>query len=204
MIRQPIIATLGHVDHGKTSLLDRIRGTTIAAKEAGAITQAIGASAVPLEVIKKLCGPLLEQFKIKFTLPGLLFIDTPGHEVFTNLRKRGGSVADLAIVVIDITQGVQPQTKEAIELLKRFKTPFVIAANKIDLITSWKTFDLCFSKNFQQQTASAKDYFQKKLYDLIGQLAELGFDSELYYKISDYTKQVAIIPVSAKTGEGVA
>src|SRR3989304_4792215 len=109
MMRQPIITVMGHVDHGKTSLLDYIRSSTIVLKEAGAITQSIGASSVPLDVIQKLCGPLLERFKLKFTIPGLLFIDTPGHEAFTNLRRRGGSVADIAIVVIDITQGVQPQ-----------------------------------------------------------------------------------------------
>ncbi|MCX6774801.1 MAG: GTP-binding protein, partial [DPANN group archaeon] len=120
------MTVMGHVDHGKTSLLDYIRGTAVAAREAGAITQHVGASSVPLDVIQKLCGPLLEKFKLKFTIPGLLFIDTPGHEVFTNLRKRGGSIADLAIVVIDIMQGIQPQTKEAIELLKNFKVPFVI------------------------------------------------------------------------------
>lgn len=203
-VRQPIIATLGHVDHGKTSLLDRIRGTAVAAKEAGAITQAIGASTVPLSVIKKICGPLLESFKIKFSLPGLLFIDTPGHEVFTNLRRRGGSVADLAIVVIDITQGIQPQTEEALQLLRQFKVPFVVAANKIDLIAGWKSHDSCFMRNFPLQSENTKDLFEKKLYSLVGQLAQLNYNAELYLKIQDYTKQVAIVPVSAKTGEGVA
>jgi translation initiation factor 5B len=204
MIRQPIITVLGHVDHGKTSLLDYIRSTTVAAREAGAITQHVGASSVPLDVIKKLCGSLLESFKIKFTIPGLLFIDTPGHEIFTNLRKRGGSIADLAIVVIDIMQGVQPQTKEAIDLLKNSKVPFVIAANKIDLIVGWKTFDTLFVQNFSKQTQLTKEHFNKKLYELVGQISELGFDSDIYTKIDDYTKRVAIVPVSAKTGEGVA
>ncbi|MGC9058380.1 MAG: translation initiation factor IF-2 [Candidatus Nanoarchaeia archaeon] len=204
VVRQPIIVTLGHVDHGKTSLLDKIRGTSIVAKEAGAITQAIGASSVPLEVIRKLCGPLLEDFKIEFTIPGLLFIDTPGHEVFTNLRKRGGSVADLAIVVIDIMQGVQPQTKEALDLLRSYKVPFVVAANKIDLIAGWKSHDSCFLRNYALQTQTTKELFEKKFYTLVGQLAEIGFNSELYSKISDYTKQIAIVPISAKTGEGIA
>ena len=204
MIRQPIITVMGHVDHGKTSLLDYIRGTTVAAKEAGAITQHVGASSVPLDVIKKLCGPLLEKFKLKFTIPGLLFIDTPGHEVFTNLRKRGGSIADLAIVVIDIMQGMQPQTKEAIDLLKNFKVPFVIAANKVDLITGWKTHDLIFTKNLEKQIVLSKEQFNKKFYELVGQVAQLGFDSDLYTQVEDYTKRVAIVPVSAKTGEGIA
>ena len=138
MIRQPIITVLGHVDHGKTTLLDYLRGTAVAAKEAGLITQHIGATEVPMETIKKNCGNLLDRFSLKFTLTGLLFIDTPGHEAFTNLRKRGGSVADLAIVIIDINQGIQPQTKEAIEILKTFKVPFIIAVNKIDMITGLK------------------------------------------------------------------
>jgi len=204
MIRQPIITVMGHVDHGKTSVLDYIRGTTVAAREAGAITQHVGASSVPLEVIQKLCGPLLEKFKIKFTIPGLLFIDTPGHEVFTNLRKRGGSIADLAIIVIDIMQGIQPQTKEAIDLLKNSKVPFVVAANKIDLIAGWKTHNTVHIQNFPMQTQMAKEQFDKKLYELVGQISECGFDSDIYTKVDDYTKRVAIIPISAKTGEGIA
>ena len=204
MIRQPIITVMGHVDHGKTSVLDYIRGTTVAAREAGAITQHVGASSVPLEVIQKLCGPLLEKFKIKFTIPGLLFIDTPGHEVFTNLRKRGGSIADLAIIVIDIMQGIQPQTKEAIDLLKNSKVPFVVAANKIDLIAGWKTHNTVHIQNFPMQTQMAKEQFDKKLYELVGQISDCGFDSDIYTKVDDYTKRVAIIPISAKTGEGIA
>lgn len=176
----------------------------MAAREAGAITQHVGASSVPLEVIKKFCGPLLERFKIKFTIPGLLFIDTPGHEVFTNLRKRGGSIADLAVVVIDIMQGMQPQTREAIDLLKNFKVPFVVAVNKIDLIAGWKTHEQIFTKNLGKQIKLAKEQFDKKLYELVGQLSQLGFDSDIYTKVETYTKQIAIIPISAKTGEGIA
>ena len=137
MIRQPIICVMGHVDHGKTTLLDRIRNSAIAAKEVGGITQHIGASEVPIEVISEICGPLLKSGGMKMMIPGLLFIDTPGHEAFTNLRQRGGSVADLAILVVDITKGFEPQTVEAIEILKQYKTPFIIAANKVDLITGW-------------------------------------------------------------------
>jgi len=204
MIRQPIITVLGHVDHGKTSLLDYIRGTTVAAREAGAITQHVGASSVPLDVIKKLCGPLLDKFKIKFTIPGLLFIDTPGHEVFTNLRKRGGSAADFAIVVIDIMQGMQPQTKEAIEILKTFKVPFVVAANKIDLIQGWKPHSNIFAQNFEKQITATKEVFDKRFYTLVGQLSEqTGFDSDLFTKVDNYQKKIAIVPISAKTGEGI-
>ena len=123
MIRKPIITVLGHVDHGKTSFLDRVRGTAVAAHEAGAITQHIGATEVPIGVITKLAGEMIEKYGFKISLSGLLFIDTPGHEAFTNLRKRGGSIADLAVLVVDIMQGVQPQTVEAIEILKTFKVP---------------------------------------------------------------------------------
>ena len=203
-IRQPIITVLGHVDHGKTLLLDYIRGTTIAAREAGAITQHIGATEIPLDVIKKVCGQLLERFKLKFTIPGLLFIDTPGHEAFTNLRRRGGSVADLAVVVIDIMQGVQPQTREAIDILRAFKVPFVVAANKIDLINGWKGHSKVFVENFEKQLPATKEFFEDRFYKLVGQLSELGFDSDLYTRIEDYTKKIAIVPLSAKTGEGVA
>ncbi len=204
MIRQPIITVLGHVDHGKTSVLDYIRHTTLAQREAGQITQHIGATEVPLDTIKKICGPLLQKFKLQFTIPGLLFIDTPGHEAFTNLRKRGGSIADLAIVVIDIMQGVQPQTIEAIQILKAFKVPFIVAANKVDLIVGWKQTTNVFTQNLTKQLQMSKDQFDNKFYKLVGQLSELGFNSELYSRVDDYTKTISIVPVSAKTGEGMA
>ena len=136
-VRQPIVSVLGHVDHGKTSLLDFIRGSTVAARESGAITQHIGATEAPIEAIYNVCGDLLKGKK--FTLPGLLFIDTPGHHAFTTLRTRGGSLADIAIVVVDITEGFKPQTYESINILKQYKTPFIIAANKIDNISGWQT-----------------------------------------------------------------
>ncbi len=202
MIRQPIITVLGHVDHGKTSIADYIRGTTLAEREAGKITQHIGASEIPIDAIKKLCGNLM--FKVNFTIPGLLLIDTPGHEAFANLRKRGGSIADLAVLVIDIMQGIQLQTKEAIEILKTFKVPFVIAANKVDLLNSWKSHDKVFIKNLPKQLATAKQHFESRFYTIVGQLSNLGFNSNLYDKVENYQKEVGIVPVSAKTGEGVA
>src|SRR4030067_1272727 len=133
-IRSPILVLLGHVDHGKTSLVDRIRGTAIAKGEPGAITQYISASCVPSEVIKKACGHMLKKMGIELDIPGLLWIDCPGHEAFTTLRKRGGAIADLAILVVDINEGFKPQTDESLNYLKQFKTPFVVAATKIDRI----------------------------------------------------------------------
>ena len=136
--REPIISVLGHVDHGKTTLLDWIRGTVVASREAGGITQHIGATDVPFDAIRKICGPLMNSLSAKVKIRGLLFVDTPGHEAFTNLRKRGGSVADLAILVADINEGLMPQSIEAIQILKQYRTPFVIAANKIDAISGWR------------------------------------------------------------------
>ena len=113
-IRSPIVSVLGHVDHGKSSILDAVRESNILKTEAGAITQAIGASIVPIDIIKNKCGKLLDSLKMDFTIPGLLFIDTPGHAAFTSLRKRGGALADIAVVVVDINEGFKPQTIEAI------------------------------------------------------------------------------------------
>jgi len=203
-LRSPIVAVLGHVDHGKTLLLDRIRGTSVAEREAGAITQHVGASFIPIEVIKKKCADLIKKYKFELTIPGLLFIDTPGHEAFTNLRKRGGSIADIAILVIDITQGIQPQTKEAIEILKINKVPFIVAANKIDLINGWLPKEnKCFLDTSQEQRQHVIDLLEQKIYELIAQLSEEGFNAERFDRVKDFTKEVIIIPVSAKTGEGI-
>ncbi len=205
MIRQPIIVVMGHVDHGKTSLLDRIRSTTIAAKEAGGITQHIGASEVPIDVIEKICGPMLQSMGTKITIPGLLFIDTPGHEAFTNLRKRGGSASDLAILVVDITKGFEPQTIEAVNILKEYKTPFVIAANKIDLVTGWiNSKSKSFVSALEKQSTGVKQDLENRIFELIGRVSELGFTSERFDRIKSFQKELAIIPISAKTGEGIA
>jgi translation initiation factor 5B len=202
-IRSPIVSVLGHVDHGKTTLLDKIRGTSVAAGEPGAITQHVGASFVPIDAIEKKCKELIKRYKFKLSVPGLLFIDTPGHEAFTNLRKRGGSIADLAVLVVDITQGFQPQTIEALEILKAYKTPFVVAANKIDLLNGWIVKpDVCFADTFSSQREFVQNELDEKIYAFVRKLAEFGFDSERFDRVTDMTKQVLIIPVSAKTGEG--
>ncbi|MEM4331280.1 MAG: translation initiation factor IF-2, partial [Candidatus Anstonellales archaeon] len=204
-IRSPIITVLGHVDHGKTSLLDAIRGSRVAAKESGGITQMIGASLVTKERIIELSKDLKDRFKFELVIPGLLFIDTPGHEVFTNLRYRGGAIADMAIVVIDIKQGVQPQTIESINVLKDNKTPFVIAANKIDLITSWhNTGETSFIKALEKQKEITKQELDNLIYTLIGQLSYEGFDAERVDRINDFTKQLCLLPISARTKEGIA
>ena len=202
--RSPICATLGHVDHGKTSVLDRIRNTSIVNTEAGKITQSIGASIVPLSTIKSLCKDILQTMKISFTIPGLLFIDTPGHAAFTNLRKRGGNIADIAVLVVDINEGFMPQTIEAIEILKSFKTPFIIAANKVDLVPGWKSKKEPISKSILQQSQQVQQYLDKKIYEIVGKLYEVAaMQAERFDRISDMTKQIIIVPTSAYTGEGI-
>jgi len=203
-MRHPIVAVLGHVDHGKTLLLDAIRGSTVNLMEPGQITQHIGASFIPINVIKKFCGSLLEKFKIKIEIPGLLFIDTPGHEAFVTLRKRGGSVADLAILVIDINEGFQPQTNESLEFLKQFKTPFIVTATKVDLVPGWYPHkNQCFMDSFQKQNESVQEEVEKKIYNIVSQLSLRGFESERFDRVIDFKKQIAIVPTSGKTGEGV-
>lgn len=205
LIRSPIVCLLGHVDHGKTSLLDSIRGSRVAAKEAGGITQMIGASYVKREDIEELAKDLKGRMNFSLKIPGLLFIDTPGHEAFTNLRDRGGSIADIAILVVDIAQGFQPQTIESIKILRQYKTPFVVAANKIDLINGWKEHNTTsFLTSFSKQPPHIVEKLDEKIYTLMGKLSEYGFDCERFDRISDFKKYVAIIPISAKTKEGLS
>lgn len=204
-IRQPIIVVLGHVDHGKTTLLDKIRGTTVAKKEPGEITQHIGASIVPVSVLEKISAPLRKIFpKLRIEIPGLLFIDTPGHELFTSLRRRGGSVADIAILVVDIMEGIMPQTVEALMLLRDKSVPFVVAANKIDKIPGWiSTFDAPFLETMKKQSQRALNELEKRLYMIIAKLYEFGYQAERFDKIRDFKTTIPVVPISAKTGEGV-
>ena len=193
-----------NVDHGKTLLLDSLRGTAVAARESGGISQHIGASEIPIEAIKRICGSLLEKFKIEVTLPGLLFIDTPGHEAFTNLRRRGGALADLAALVVDINEGVMPQTLESLTILQTYKTPFMLVANKIDLIHGWQSAPKAnFLDSLARQPPKVREALDARIYELIGKLHELGFEAERFDRVSDFRRQVSIVPVSAKTGEGL-
>ncbi len=204
-LRQPIVVVLGHVDHGKTTLLDKIRGTTVAAREPGLITQHVGASVVPASVIEKLAEPLKKIIPFKLVIPGLLFIDTPGHELFSNLRRRGGSVADFAILVIDINEGFQPQTVEAIEILRRRRVPFIVAANKIDKIYGWRSSpNAPFLLSLKNQSKRVIDILEKLLWDnIISKLYEHGFQADRFDRVKDFTTTIAVIPISAKTGEGI-
>ncbi len=204
-LRQPIVVVLGHVDHGKTTLLDKIRGTAVALKEPGMITQHVGASIVPASVIEKLAEPLKKLIPIKLVIPGLLFIDTPGHELFSNLRRRGGSIADFAILVVDVVEGFKAQTYESIEILKERKVPFLVAANKIDKIPGWKPHqDMPFIYTIRQQKEEVVYRLEELVYKIVERLAGLGFRADRFDRIKDFTRTVAVVPVSAKTGEGIA
>ncbi|MEK6957171.1 MAG: GTP-binding protein, partial [Thermoproteota archaeon] len=204
-VRQPIVAVLGHVDSGKTSLLDKIRGTGVQEREAGGITQHIGASFLPDETIKKICGPIYEKMsKVETKIPGILVIDTPGHEVFTNLRVRGGSAADIAILVVDINRGFQPQTNESLKILESRKVPFVIALNKTDMLSGWKKTDTPFiSQAIKEQSPSIQTMLDEQIYNVVGTLSVLGYQSEAFYRVKDFKQEVAIVPVSARTGVGI-
>lgn len=202
-IRQPIVTVAGHVDHGKTSILDNIRKTGVAETEAGGITQKISFTLVPIENIKKRCT-LINKQKIKLDFPGFLFIDTPGHAAFSHLRKRGGSLADLAILVIDINEGIMPQTAEVIELLKINKTPFIIALNKIDNISGWRKQSEELKESLEMQSTNTKMNFDEKIFTIMGALHHHGFIAKPFYEINDFTKELALVPCSAKSGEGIS
>jgi len=204
-IRQPIVSVLGHVDSGKTSLLDKVRGTGVQGREAGGITQHIGASFLPVETIQKICGPLYEKLsKVEHQIPGILVIDTPGHEIFTNLRSRGGSAADIAILVVDANRGFQPQTNESLKILESRKVPFVVALNKTDMVSGWKNTETQFiSQAIKEQNVEVQNFLDEKIYNVVTALSVLGYQSEAFYRIDDYKKEIAIVPVSAKTGIGI-
>ncbi len=207
VIRAPIICVLGHIDHGKTTILDYIRGTVVQQREAAGITQHIGASYFPTEDVKDFLRKSKQEFAEKeINLPGLLVVDTPGHAAFLNLRKRGGAVADIAILVIDITSGTMPITWESVRILREKKTPFIIAANKIDRIFGWKSKkDADFLDSYNAQKPHVRDSLDEKIIQIMVNFMEEGFKGmDRYDKIKDFTKKIAIVPTSGKTGEGIS
>ena len=201
--RQPIVSVLGHVDHGKTSLLDKIRGSGVAGRESGGITQHIGASEMPIDAIRDVCGVLMKGKSFK--VPGLLFIDTPGHHAFSSLRARGGALADIAILVVDINEGFRPQTKEALSILRKNRTPFVVAANKVDMVQGWDSEPMRpFMLGIRNQGEKVQSKVDEKCWEVIGSMTENGIASaDRIDRIGDFTKSIAVVPCSAKTGEGI-
>jgi len=203
-LRQPIVSLLGHVDHGKTTLLDRITGAARAAHEAGGITQHIGAFEVPRPTLLRLSHGLLSPEQV--TIPGLLMIDTPGHRSFETMRRRGGALADLAVLVIDVNEGVMPQTRESVQILRREKTPFAVALTKVDLVAGWRepTAHASLKTQLQRCGAEYERALDTRLYSVVEELLQLGFSTERYDRVSDFTRNIGIVPVSAKSGVGIA
>jgi translation initiation factor 5B len=203
-MRSPICAFLGHVDAGKTSIMDAIRDTMNAYKESGGLTQNIGSTEVPTDRIKEIASDLLSKFNINIKVPSILFIDSPGHEAFVTLRKRGASIADIVILTVDITEGIQNQTIESIEILKSYKTPFLIALTKIDTIRGfYKQENKSFLEFISKQN---QDYIQKldeKIYNLIADFSIYGFQAERYDRVKEFTKEISIIPLSSINSIGI-
>ncbi len=203
-LRSPIVTVLGHIDHGKTSLLDKMRGTGVQEREAAGITQHIGASFFPTETILAICGDLLKSVKTELTLDGLLFIDTPGHEAYLNLRRRGGAIADIAILVVDINEGLLTQSYESLKILQSGRTPFLIAANKLDKVPGWRENPgMTLFQSIKAQNQSTQNEIDRRLYEIVGALSANKIQSERFDRVEDFRKAVAIVPTSAKTGVGI-
>jgi len=203
-LRSPVVCIMGHVDTGKTKLLDKIRQTNVQEGEAGGITQQIGATFFPHEILKEKISALAKEAKMEVKIPGMLVIDTPGHESFSNLRSRGSSLCDIAILVIDLMHGLEPQTIESINLLKSKRTPFVVALNKIDRCYAWKPNPNSASiSSLRSQDTSTREEFENRAARTKLELNEKGLNAELYWKNKDLASTVSLVPTSAITGEGI-
>jgi translation initiation factor 5B len=207
-LRCPIVVIMGHVDTGKTKLLDKIRKTNVQEGEAGGITQQIGATFFEKKTLETQTAKLnaTENFDIK--IPGMLVIDTPGHESFSNLRSRGSSLCDVAILVVDLMHGLEQQTIESLNMLRNKNVPFVVALNKVDRCYAWKTCkDTPIRDALKEQAEGTISEFRSRALDAKVQLQEQGINSNLYWEMGDddwsNSDFIPLVPTSAITGEGV-
>ncbi|MCL7021700.1 hypothetical protein MKW94_026982 [Papaver nudicaule] len=201
-LRSPICCIMGHVDTGKTKLLDCIRGTNVQEGEAGGITQQIGATYFPAENIRERTRELKADAKLR--VPGLLVIDTPGHESFTNLRSRGSGLCDIAVLVVDIMHGLERHTIESLNLLKMRNTEFIVALNKVDRLFGWNTCkNKPIVKAMKKQSNDVRNEFKRRVTQIITQFKEQGLNTELYYKNKEMGEIFNIVPTSAISGEGI-
>lgn len=204
ILRAPVICVLGHVDTGKTKILDKLRHTNVQDGEAGGITQQIGATNVPLDAVKEQTKMVKNIDRENIRIPGMLIIDTPGHESFSNLRNRGSSLCDIAILVVDIMHGLEPQTIESLNLLKNKKCPFVVALNKIDRLYDWKKSpETDVAATLKKQKKNTKDEFEERTKAIVLEFAQQGLNAALFYENKDPRTFVSLVPTSAHTGDGM-
>ena len=203
-LRAPIVCILGHVDTGKTKILDKLRRSNVQLGEAGGITQQIGATFLPIENFKDHIAKLNPKFRIPLKIPGILLIDTPGHASFQNLRSRGSSLCDIAVVIINIMKGIEKQTLESLDLLRQRRTPFIIALNQMDRIYQWKSTEFgAFRDSLDKQKNSQKREFNKLVQDNITQLIKNNLNTALYDENDNMKEYINLVPTSAITGEGM-
>ncbi|XP_018418869.1 PREDICTED: eukaryotic translation initiation factor 5B [Nanorana parkeri] len=204
ILRSPVICVLGHVDTGKTKILDKLRHTHVQDGEAGGITQQIGATNVPLDALKEQTKMAKNFDRENMKIPGMLIIDTPGHESFSNLRNRGSSLCDIAILVVDIMHGLEPQTIESLNLLKNKKCPFIVALNKIDRLYDWKKSpETDVAATLKKQKKNTKDEFEERTKAIILEFAQQGLNAALFYENKDPRTFVSLVPTSAHSGDGM-
>ncbi|XP_032412051.1 eukaryotic translation initiation factor 5B isoform X1 [Xiphophorus hellerii] len=203
-LRAPVVCVLGHVDTGKTKILDKLRHTHVQDGEAGGITQQIGATNVPKETIEEQTKMVKNFDRENIKIPGMLIIDTPGHESFSNLRNRGSSLCDIAILVVDIMHGLEPQTIESINLLKEKKCPFIVALNKIDRLYDWKKSpDTDVVATLKKQKKNTKDEFDERTKAIIVEFAQQSLNAALFFENKDPRTFVSLVPTSAHSGDGM-
>ena len=204
VLRSPIVCVLGHVDAGKTKILDKLRHSNVQLGEAGGITQQIGATFIPIENIQSHLSKISKKFQVKTRIPGILLIDTPGHASFTNLRSRGSSLCDIAVLILNIDKGIEKQSVESIELLRMRKTPFVVALNQIDRTYNWQSFPWSgFEDSYKKQKDQQKRLFDEKVEQNQMQFIKNNINTELYYKNKNMKEYINLVPTSAITGEGL-